>query len=547
MLTHVYTCATKDKMKTDIEIALSVKLKHIEDIAGRLHIPLRHIISYGSYIAKINSALLKNPARKKDGKLILVTSMSPTPAGEGKTTITIGLAQSLRLLNKKAIACIRQPSLGPFFGAKGGATGSGQSQVLPVEDITMHFTGDDHAVVSAHNLIASIIDNHLYHGNKLRINPDRILWKRVSDINDRALRKVKVGFGGKIERIDEFHISAASEIMSILCLSQNLMDLKQRVENILVAFDNNSRPVFVKDLKIQGAVTALLRNAIHPNIVQSVEGAPVFVHGGPFGNVSLGCSSLIATKTALRLADYVITEAGFATELGAEKFFDIKCRVGDLHPSLAVIVATLNALRLHSFKNLERHVENIRKFGIPLLVAINRYEKDTDEELNEIINLLENKDIPAFVTDVRNKGGKGGIDIAEKIIELCRQKNKFHYLYPLDMSVEEKIITIAKEMYGADKVIFSKEAEGDVKVLEDIGYKNLPVCIAKTPHSLSDNPSLTGRPNGFDITVQRVMPAVGAGFLAALCGKILLMPGFPEHPIAERIYLDDEGNLKFLP
>ncbi|MEK6599437.1 MAG: formate--tetrahydrofolate ligase [Deltaproteobacteria bacterium] len=531
-------------MKTDIEIALSVKLKHVEDIAGKLHIPSRHIISYGRYIAKINSALLKDPARKKDGKLILVTSMSPTPAGEGKTTITIGLAQSLRLLNKKVIACIRQPSLGPFFGAKGGATGSGQSQVLPVEDITMHFTGDDHAVVSAHNLIASIIDNHLYHGNKLRINPDRILWKRVSDINDRALRKVKIGFEGKIERIDEFHISAASEIMSILCLSQNLMDLKQRVENILVAFDNNSRPLFVKDLKIQGAVTALLKNAIHPNIVQSVEGAPVFVHGGPFGNVSLGCSSLIATKTALRLADYVITEAGFATELGAEKFFDIKCRVGDMHPSLAVIVATLNALRLHGFKNLERHIENIQKFSIPLLVAINRYEKDTDEELSEIINLLKNKDIPAFVADVRNKGGKGGIDIAEKIIELCRQKNKFHYLYPLDMPVEEKIITIAKEMYGADKAVFSKEAADDIKVLEDIGYKNLPVCIAKTPHSLSDNPSLIGRPNNFDITVQRVMPAVGAGFLVALCGKILLMPGFPEHPIAERIEVDDEGNLK---
>lgn len=544
MLTHVYTCATKDKMKTDIEIALSVKLKRIEDIAERLHIPSRHIISYGRYIAKINLALLKNPAREKDGKLILVTSMSPTPAGEGKTTITIGLAQSLRLLNKKAIACIRQPSLGPFFGAKGGATGSGRSQVLPVEDITMHFTGDDHAVVSAHNLIASIIDNHLYYGNKLRINPDRILWKRVSGINDRALRKIKVGLGMKIERLDGFHISAASEIMSILCLSQNIRDLKHRVENILVAFDNNSRPLFAKDLKIQGAVTALLKNAIHPNIVQSVEGAPVFVHGGPFGNVSLGCNSLIATKMALRLAEYVITEAGFATELGAEKFFDVKCRIGGLTPALAVIVATLNALRLHGFKNLERHVDNIQKFGIPLLVAINRYEKDTDEELSEIINLLENKDIRAFVADVRNKGGKGGIDIAEKIIELCRQKNKFHYLYPLDMSVKEKIITIAKEMYGADKVIFSKEAEDDIKVLEDIGYKNLPVCIAKTPHSLSDNPSLTGRPNGFDITVQRVMPAVGAGFLAALCGKILLMPGFPEHPIAERIDLDDKGNLK---
>jgi len=530
-------------MTTDVDVARSIELKPIEDITGTLRILPRHVISYGPHTAKVNSALLKDLKHVKDGKLIIVTAMTPTPAGEGKTTIAIGLAQSLKLLNKRTIACIRQPSLGPFFGVKGGATGSGWSQILPVEDITLHFTGDDHAVVSAHNLIASIIDNHLYHGNKLGISPERILWNRVSDINDRALRKVRVGLGGNAERPDEFHISAASEIMSILCLSQNLKDLQKRVENILLAFDNNGRAIFLRDLKIQGAVTALLRNAIHPNIVQSVEGAAVFVHGGPFGNVSIGCNSLIATTMALKLADYVITEAGFATELGAEKFFNIKCRAGSLNPSLAVIVATLNALRIHSFKNLERHIENIRKFNIPIIVAINRFETDTDKELKEIISLLESKGIPAFAADVRNKGGKGGIDIAEKITELCAMKNDFQYLYPLNMPVKEKILTIAKEMYGADGVIFTQKAEKDIQDMEEPGYKNLPVCIAKTPKSLSDNPNLLGRPEGFKITVQRVLPATGAGFLIAICGNILLMPGFPEHPIAERIEVDSEGRI----
>lgn len=531
------------QMMTDEQIASSVKLITSENLAKRLNIPKKHLIPYGRHIAKINSALLKDLAKRKDGKLIVVTAMSPTPSGEGKTTLAIGLAQALKLLKKKVIACIRQPSLGPFFGAKGGATGSGYSQVLPVEDIALHFTGDDHAVVSAHNLISSIIDNHIYHGNKLGINPEIILWKRVSDINDRALRKVKVGFAGKGERVEEFHISAASELMSILCLSQSLQDLKERVENILLAFDHKGRPVYLKDLKIQGAITALLKNAIHPNIVQSVEDAPVFIHGGPFGNVSLGCSSLIATKLALKLSDYVVTEAGFATELGAEKFFDIKCRVGGLKPSAVVIVATLKALRLHGEANLEKHIENIKKFGLPFLIAINRFKDDTDKELNEIIYLLENKGIPAFVADVRNKGGKGGLDIAKELIKLCNTKNRFQYLYPLKMPIKEKIKLIAKKMYGADGAVFAEQAEKDIAEMENLGYRNLPVCIAKTPKSLSDNPALLGRPEGFNITIHSVMPATGAGFLVALCGKILLMPGFPEHPLAERIEVDREGRI----
>ncbi|MBI3754025.1 MAG: formate--tetrahydrofolate ligase [Deltaproteobacteria bacterium] len=529
-------------MKTDAEIASSAKLRRIHSIARRF--PSKYVMPYGRHAAKINAVLLQDLANKKDGKLILVTSMSPTPSGEGKTTLTIGLAQAFKLLKKKVIACIRQPSLGPFFGAKGGATGSGYSQVLPVEDISLHFTGDDHAVVSAHNLISSIIDNHIYHGNKLGINPDRILWKRVSDINDRALRKIKIDFSGKGERLEGFHISAASELMSILCLSRNLSDLKKRIENILLAFNNDGRPILLKDLKIQGAVTALLKNAVHPNLVQSVEGAPVFIHGGPFGNVSLGCSSLIATKLALKLSDYVITEAGFATELGAEKFFDIKCRVGGLKPSAVVIVATFKALRLHGGANLEKHIENIRKFGLPFLVAINRFKDDADEDLKEIIALLENKGIPAFISDVRNKGGKGGLDIAKELIKLCKAKNNFNYIYSLKLSIKQKIIAIAKEMYGADGAIWTKEAEDDIRTLEGAGYKNLPVCIAKTPKSISDNPDLIGRPECFNITVHRVMPATGAGFLIALCGKILLMPGFPEHPLAEKIEVDGHEHLK---
>ncbi|MBI5049215.1 MAG: formate--tetrahydrofolate ligase [Deltaproteobacteria bacterium] len=546
-------------MKTDTKIIRSVKLKRIEDIAERLHIPSKHVIPYGRHIAKINSALLKDLEKGKDGKLIVVTSMSPTPSGEGKTTLAIGLAQALKQFKKQVMACIRQPSLGPFFGAKGGATGSGYSQVLPVEDITLHFTGDDHAVVSAHNLISSIIDNHIYHGNKLGINPDRIVWKRVSNINDRALRRVKIGLSGDAERFEEFYISAASELMSILCLSQDIQDFKRRVKNILLAFDSSNRPVLLRDLKIHGAVAALLKNAIHPNLVQSFEAVPVFVHGGPFGNVSLGCSSLIATKTALKLVDYVVTEAGFATELGAEKFLDIKCRVGGLKPSAVVIVATLKALRLHGgakdyekkdiasaingLRNLERHIENIRRFDVPFLVAVNRFKTDTNDEIMEIIKRLEAKDIPAFIADVRDKGGRGGLDIAEKLMELCKHKGRFKYLYPLNIPVKEKIKIIAKEMYGADDAIFTKDAENDMADMERCGYDTLPICVAKTPKSLSDNPRLWGRPRDFNITVQRILPATGAGFLVAICGNILLMPGFPEHPMAERIVVGEEGNI----
>lgn len=550
---------TFNRMRTDAEIAGSVKLRRIESICRSLNIPPRHVIPYGRHIAKINSAMLKYLARKKDGKLIVVTSMSPTPGGEGKTTLAIGLAQSLKLLKKNVIACIRQPSLGPFFGVKGGATGSGYSQALPVEDITLHFTGDDHAVVSAHNLISSIIDNHIHHGNRLGINPDKILWKRVSDIADRALRRVRIDINGKHERLEEFYISAASELMSVLCLSSSIQDLKRRVENIVAAFDGDGRPVLLRDLKIHNAVATLLRNAIHPNLVQSVEGAPVFVHGGPFGNVSLGCSSLIATKTALKLSNYVITEAGFATELGAEKFFDIKCRVGGLKPSAVVIVATLQALRFHGgakdykkgdisaavngLKNLEKHIENIRRFGLPFLVAINRFKTDADEDLRRIALMLEHKGIAAFITDVRDQGGRGGLDAARKLVKLCKSRNTFNYLYPLKMSVRNKIDRIAKQMYGANGAVFAKDAENDIADIERCGYGSLPICVAKTPKSLSDNPALPGRPEGFKITVQRILPAAGGGFLVVVCGSILLMPGFPEHPIAERIKVDYEARI----
>jgi len=531
-------------MKSDLDIIRSIEPRPIKEIVKRLRIPPQHVMPYGHYIAKIHSGYLQELQDKREGRLILVTSMTPTPAGEGKTTLTIGLAQAFTGLGKRAMACIRQPSLGPFFGVKGGATGGGYSQVLPWEEITLHFTGDDHAVTTSHNLISSVIDNHLYHGNKLGIDPNRILWRRVSSISDRALRMVKIGLvKGGVERPEEFHISSASEIMSILCLSQNLQDLKRRVEGVIVAFDNKGNAITIKDLNIQGAVVALLKDALHPNLVQSLEGTPVFVHGGPFGNVSLGCSSLIATKMALRLADFCITEAGFATDLGAEKFFDIKCRIGNLKPSAVVIVATLRAIHMHGLENLERHIENIQRFGLPFVVAINRFKTDRDEELMEVIQTIERHGIPSFLVDVRDRGGEGGLDVARGLIGLCRKKGVFRYLYPLDMILKEKITTIAREMYGARGVIFTEGAERDIRDMEVLGKADLPVCIAKTPKSLSDNPTLLGRPEDFDITVQEVWPAAGAGFLVATCGNILLMPGLPEHPIAERIDIDGDGRM----
>jgi len=546
-------------MRTDDEIRRSFRLRPIDEVAGTLGIAAESLIHYGPYMAKVDSNLLRALDHRADGRLILVTAMSPTPSGEGKTTLTVGLAQSLKLLGRKVAACLRQPSLGPTFGAKGGATGGGYSQVLPADDITVQFTGDDYAVTTAHNLISSIIDNHLYHGT-LPIDPERILWPRVSTVNDRTLRKVRVPVGkGKEERTEEFVISAASELMSILSLSLDLLDFKERVGRIVVAYSTEGRPVTVKDLGITGAVGALFKRAIDPNLVQSNEGVAVFVHGGPFGNISIGCSSLLATKLALKSADFVLTEAGFATELGAEKFFDILCRYGGIAPRAVVIVATLKALRLHGgskdylkqdiasmikgLENLEKHIENIRKFCLPFIVALNRYHDDTDEEVSALNSELGRRGLSAYVVDVRERGGAGGTEAAEELVKLAQGEAKLKYLYPLDLPVAEKIAKVAKEMYGASGVDFTEEAETNIAEIERSGFSTLPVCIAKTPKSLSDDPALLGRPCGFKVTVKNVKIDAGAGFLVALCGKVLLLPGLSVNPLAENIDIDAEGNI----
>lgn len=546
-------------MKTDQEIAKTARLRLIEEVADSLLIPPDSLMPYGRHIAKVDSLLLGEVEDNPEGKLILVTSMSPTPAGEGKTTLTIGLTQALGKLGHRAVACIRQPSLGPYFGAKGGATGSGYSQVLPAEDIAIQFTGDDYATVTAHNFISSIIDNHIYHGNKLGIDPGRILWRRTSTVNDRSLRKVRISQGTPFERTEEFHISAASEIMSALCLSTSLWDLKNRLAGMLVAFAADGSPVTLNSLNVTGAASALLKNAIHPNLVQSMEGSPVFVHGGPFGNISIGCSSLLATKLALKLSDYCVTEAGFATDLGAEKFFDIQCRTGSLRPSAAVIVATLRALRYHGgaadfqkkdieasvrgIGNLEKHIENIRSFNVPLIVAINRYADDEEDEIREAVARIKDAGAEAYSTNVREEGGKGAITAAEAVLRLCRVESGFKYLYDAKEPVKEKISRIALNIYGAAGAVYTEEAERDLTDIMRLGLKDLPVCIAKTPKSLSDDPKLLGRPSGFNITVRRIRPATGAGFLVAECGQVLLMPGLSEHPRAELIDIDYHGNI----
>ncbi|MBI5492298.1 MAG: formate--tetrahydrofolate ligase [Deltaproteobacteria bacterium] len=547
-------------MKTDLEIAASARLRPITEVAGALDIPTGHLIPFGRHFAKIDAGYFKEVGQKPSGRLILVTAMSPTPEGEGKTTLTIGLAQALKLLNKRVSACIRQPSLGPFFGAKGGATGGGYSQVLPPEEISIHFTGDDHAVTAAHNLISSMMDNSIHYGNPLNINAQRILWPRITEVNDRALRTIKVNAGLTSERGDQFHISAASELMSVLCLSLDIKELRSRAGEIIVAFDAKGAPVKVADLKAHGSAAALLKNAINPNLVQSIEGVPVFVHGGPFGNISIGCNSLLSTAMALKSSDYVFTEAGFATELGAEKFFDIKCRAGGLNPSCVVIVATLRSLRFHGgskdykagdaraalrgIDNLKKHIENITKFNLPSLVALNRYIDDDPHEMDEVMKALRSEGINAVTADVRELGGRGGLEAGEEIVRLCERENGLKYLYDNGSSIEEKVSTIAREMYGAEDAVFTEEAKDEAAELKRLGYGALPVCVAKTPKSLSDDPALIGRPKGFSITVRRVRPAAGAGFIIAECGNILLMPGLPKHPRAESIDIDDNGRIR---
>ena len=550
-------------MLSDIEIAQQAKMQKITDVAAKLGISEEDIELYGKYKAKLSYDLIRRVKDKKDGKLILVTAITPTPAGEGKSTTTVGLAQGLAKLGKKVIVALREPSLGPCMGIKGGAAGGGYSQVVPMEDINLHFTGDFHAITSAHMLLAAMLDNHIQQGNALNIDPRRIAWKRVVDMNDRELRNIVVGLGGKahgVPRQDGFDITVASEVMAILCLASSLHDLKERLAKIIVAYDYNGNPVTAGQIKAQGAMAALLKDAVKPNLVQTLENVPAIIHGGPFANIAHGCNSVMATQTGLKLADYTITEAGFGADLGAEKFFDIKCRYAGLKPDAAVIVATVRALKMHGgvpktelktpnveavkkgLVNLEKHIENVKKFGVPCVVAINIFAQDTAEELEAVREHCAKHGVNVALSDVFAKGGEGGIDLAKEVIALADSgESKFAPIYPLDMSLKGKIETIAKEIYGADGVNYTKEADKTLKEFEELGYGNLPICMAKTQYSFSDDPALLGRPSGFKITIRNCRIAAGAGFIVVLTGDVMTMPGLPKVPAAEKIDVTDDG------
>lgn len=550
-------------MLSDIEIAQQAKMQKITDVAAKLGIGEDDIELYGKYKAKLSYDLIRKVADNKAGKLVLVTAITPTPAGEGKSTTTVGLAQGLAKLGKKAIVALREPSLGPCMGIKGGAAGGGYSQVVPMEDINLHFTGDFHAITSAHMLLAAMLDNHIQQGNALNIDPRRIVWKRVVDMNDRELRNIVVGLGGKahgVPRQDGFDITVASEVMAILCLANDLHDLKERLSKIIVAYDYSGKPVTAGQIKAQGAMAALLKDAIKPNLVQTLENVPAIIHGGPFANIAHGCNSVMATKTAMKLADYTITEAGFGADLGAEKFFDIKCRYAGLKPDAAVIVATVRALKMHGgvpktelttpnveavkkgLVNLEKHIENVKKFGVSCVVAINIFAQDTAEELEAVREHCAKHGVNVALSDVFAKGGEGGIDLAKEVIALAESgKSSFAPIYPLEYSLKDKIATIAKEIYGADGVNYTKEASKALKEFEDLGYGNLPVCMAKTQYSFSDDPALLGRPSGFDITIKNCRISAGAGFIVVLTGDVMTMPGLPKVPAAEKIDVSDDG------
>lgn len=550
-------------MLSDIEIAQQAKMQKITDVAAKLGISEDDIELYGKYKAKLSYDLIRRVKDKKDGKLILVTAITPTPAGEGKSTTTVGLAQGLAKLGKKVIVALREPSLGPCMGIKGGAAGGGYSQVVPMEDINLHFTGDFHAITSAHMLLAAMLDNHIQQGNALNIDPRRIAWKRVVDMNDRELRNIVVGLGGKahgVPRQDGFDITVASEVMAILCLASSLHDLKERLAKIIVAYDYNGNPVTAGQIKAQGAMAALLKDAVKPNLVQTLENVPAIIHGGPFANIAHGCNSVMATQTGMKLADYTITEAGFGADLGAEKFFDIKCRYAGLKPDATVIVATVRALKMHGgvpktdlktpnveavkkgLVNLEKHIENVKKFGVPCVVAINIFAQDTAEELEAIREHCAKHGVNVALSDVFAKGGEGGIDLAKEVIALADSgESKFAPIYPLDMSLKGKIETIAKEIYGADGVNYTKEADKALKEFEELGYGNLPICMAKTQYSFSDDPALLGRPSGFKITIRNCRIAAGAGFIVVLTGDVMTMPGLPKVPAAEKIDVTDDG------
>lgn len=552
--------------KSDIEIAQEAQPEHIRDIAGKLGLTEDDIEYYGKYKAKVDYNLLKKYGDKKDGKLVLTTAINPTPAGEGKTTTTVGLGDALKKLGKKVAIALREPSLGPVFGIKGGAAGGGYAQVIPMEDINLHFTGDFHAIGAANNLLAAMIDNHIYQGNQLGIDPRRITWKRCVDMNDRQLRFIVDGLGGKANgtpREDGYDITVASEVMAIFCLAKDLEDLKNRLARIIVGYTCDGKPVTAGDLKAQGAMAALLKDALKPNLVQTLEGTPAFVHGGPFANIAHGCNSIMATKMALKLADYVVTEAGFGADLGAEKFLDIKCRAAGIKPDAVVIVATVRALKynggvkkedlnvenLEALKkgvpNLLKHVENITvKFGLPAVVAINRFPMDTEKELKLIEEECSRYGVKSVLSEVWAKGGDGGIELAKEVLRLIDEgENKYKPVYNLEIGIAEKIETIAREIYGADGVEFAPAAMKEIRNLENLGFKNLPVCIAKTQYSLSDDPSKLGRPTGFKINVRNVKLSAGAGFVVALTGEIMTMPGLPKKPAAENIDVDVNGRI----
>lgn len=550
-------------MKTDIQIAQEAKIVNIMEIAKKIGLDEDSIEQYGKYKAKVDLKVLKILENKKDGKLVLVTAITPTPAGEGKSTVTVGLTQALNKLGKSSIAALREPSLGPVFGMKGGATGGGHSQVIPMEDINLHFTGDLHAIGVAHNLIAACIDNHINSGNALDIDLTKITWKRVLDMNDRALRNIVIGLGGKangIPRESSFQITVASEIMAALCLATSLSDLKDKIRSMVFGYARDGKALKVGDLKIEGAIAALLKEAIKPNLVQTLENTPVFIHGGPFANIAHGCNSILATKLALKLSDYAITEAGFAADLGAEKFLDIKCRKGGLTPNCVVVVATVRALKHHGgakelseenlealekgIANLDKHIENMKKYNLPVVVAINRFVSDTEKELEFVDKHCREFGVPVALCEVWAKGGEGGIALAEEVLaQLEKGTDNYTPLYDLDMSIKEKIEKIAKEIYGADGVEFTGPAKKMLKTIDELGYGKLPVCMSKTQKSLSDNAALLGRPTGFTVSVKELRISAGAGFIVAMAGDIIDMPGLPKKPAAESIDIDENGKI----
>ena len=553
------------EIKTDIQIAQENEMAHISQIAEKAGLAEEYVELYGNYKAKIDYRLLQDRKDRKDGKVILVTAISPTPAGEGKTTTTVGLADAMKRIDKDVIVALREPSLGPVFGIKGGAAGGGYAQVVPMEDINLHFTGDMHAIGAANNLLAAMLDNHIQQGNELGIDPRRITWKRCVDMNDRQLRFITDGLGGRINgtpREDGFDITVASEIMAILCLSRNIEDLKERVSRIVVGYTYDEKPVTAGQLKAQGAMAALLKDALKPNLVQTLEKTPALIHGGPFANIAHGCNSVMATRMAMKMADYVVTEAGFGADLGAEKFLDIKCRMAEIRPSAVVVVATVRALKHHGgvskadlgtenlsalekgLPNLLQHVENITKgFGLPAVVAINRFPTDTEAELKLVEDKCRQLGVNVALSEVWGKGGEGGIALAEEVVRLCEEPNDFHFTYELDCSIREKLQAIAQKIYHADDVKFLPAAEKEMKQLEDLGFGNLPICVAKTQYSFSDDQSLLGAPRGFDLTVRNLKVSAGAGFIVALTGNIMTMPGLPKKPAAENIDVDASGKI----